>query len=143
MHEIISFEHEYITDALQLWAETDHLGVGDSDLVPDLDRFLDQNQRYSFVAKSGSNLIGTILVGQDGRRGYIYHLATLGSNRREGIASGLLNFALTALQDDKIRKCHAFVFRSNPYAELFWSKLGWVEREDLYVFSKTLVPVDA
>ena len=24
-----------------------------------------------------------------------------------------------------MRKCHAFVFRSNPYAELFWSKLGW------------------
>jgi len=37
-----------------------------------------------------------------------------------------------------IRKCHAFVFHSNPFGELFWERSGWQRRDGLYVFSKVL-----
>ena len=143
MHQPVSFSCDDIDDALQLWKSTEHLGIGHSDALPDLERFLDKNAEFSFVIRADSKLIGTVLAGHDSRRGYIYHLATSGSKRREGVASALLDASVSALKDAGIRKCHAFVFRSNPYAELFWSKMGWLEREDLYVFSKTLIQGDA
>lgn len=136
MFEITPFEQTHLTSAIELWSSTEHIGIGDSDGLTDLQRFLEHNHRYSFVAERKERLLGTVLAGHDHRRGYIYHLATAGSSRREGIASSLLDQSLIALQADGIRKCHAFVFRANPYAELFWHKLGWQERDDLYVFSK-------
>lgn len=109
--------------------------MGESDAVADLETFLRENGRYSFIVENDEILLGTILAGHDTRRGYIYHLATDGSSRREGIASALLDSALASLKSDGIRKCHAFVFKSNPYADLFWTKLGWERRDDLHVFS--------
>ena len=136
MVETTTFEEKHLPAAIALWSSTEHIGIGDSDALPDLRTFLEHNHRYCFVAQREEELLGTILAGHDHRRGYIYHLATAGSSRREGIASSLLDQSLTALKTDGIRKCHAFVFRTNPYAELFWNKLGWQERDDLYVFSK-------
>ena len=137
-HKIIEFSPAHIAPALALWNSTEHLGVGTSDVIPDLQAFLDRNARYSHVATDEDSIIGTVLAGQDGRRGYIYHLATSGSHRREGVASALLEASISALTRARVRKCHAFVFRSNPYADLFWRKAGWLEREELIVFSKEL-----
>ena len=136
MIETATFELKHLPAAIELWDSTEHIGIGESDALPDLQAFLQNNHRYSFVAKQSEELLGTILAGHDYRRGYIYHLATAGSSRREGIASELLDHSLLALKSDGIHKCHAFVFKKNPYAELFWNKLGWQRRDDLYVFSK-------
>ncbi len=138
MHEVVRFSEDHIQEALELWSNTAHLGVGDSDTVGDLSRFLSRHGDFSFIVKPESELMGTVLAGHDERRGYIYHLATSGPARREGIASLLLDTSLEHLKSAGIKKCHAFVFRSNPYAELFWSRLGWERRDDLYVFSKVL-----
>ena len=102
----------------------------------DLEAFLVANTNYSFVIEHSDQLVGTVLAGHDQRRGYIYHLATAGRSRREGIATRLLDATMASLAEAGVRKCHAFVFRANPYAELFWSKLGWERRDDLYVYSK-------
>ncbi len=136
MVQTSTFDEKHLDAAVELWKSTEHIGMGDSDALPDLKTFLEHNHRYSFVAEQEAQLVGTILAGHDHRRGFIYHLATAGSVRREGIATTLLDQSLLALKADGIRKCHAFVFRTNPYAELFWNKLGWQERSDLYVFSK-------
>jgi hypothetical protein len=45
---------------------------------------------------------------------------------------------LSALQRIGIGKCHAFVFQSNAFGELFRVRAGWQRREDLYVFSRLL-----
>jgi hypothetical protein len=39
-----------------------------------------------------------------------------------------------------IGKCHAFVFQSNPFGELFWERSGWERRDDLHLYSRTLQP---
>jgi ribosomal protein S18 acetylase RimI-like enzyme len=40
-----------------------------------------------------------IIVGNDGRRGYIYHTAVNPQYRKQGIARSLVDTAMTALQE--------------------------------------------
>ena len=42
------------------------------------------------------------------------------------------------LKDEGIKKCHIFVFKNNYSAKSFWGKVGWVKRNDIQIFSKTL-----
>ena len=124
--------------ALRLWRRTEGVGLSDADRPDRLREFLSRNLGLSRVAVSGGNLIGTILCGTDGRRGYIHHLAVAAESRRNGVGRALLADALSALQRIGIRKCHAFVFQSNPFGEIFWERSGWQRRDDLQVYSRML-----
>ena len=136
--EIREFLAGDIAAALDLWRRSEGIGISDADHPDCLREFLSRNAALSRVAISGENLIGTILCGTDGRRGYIHHLAVAPESLRKGIGRALLEATLSALQRIGIRKCHAFVFQSNPFGELFWERSGWQRRDDLHVFSKVL-----
>jgi putative acetyltransferase len=124
--------------ALRLWQRTEGIGLSDADRPDRLREFLSRNPGLSRVAVSEGNLIGTILCGTDGRRGYIHHLAVAAESRRNGVGRTLVEAALSALNLIGIRKCHVFVFQSNPFGTLFWESSGWQRRDDLHVYSKML-----
>jgi N-acetylglutamate synthase len=136
--EIREFVAGDIDAALRLWRRTEGVGLSDADRPDRLREFLSRNAGLSCVAVSGDNLIGTILCGTDGRRGYIHHLAVAAESRRSGVGRSLVEAALSALDLTGIRKCHAFVFQSNPFGELFWERSGWQRRDDLHVYSRRL-----
>jgi putative acetyltransferase len=129
-----------IAEAIALWLRTEGLGLGESDTPQAVTKFLAHNPGFSFVARSGGVLVGAVLCGHDGRRGYIYHLAVDREHRRRGIGRRLLALSLASLLEAGIPKCHAFVFQSNPCAELFWAPSGWTLREDLLVYSSATQP---
>jgi ribosomal protein S18 acetylase RimI-like enzyme len=137
--EVVPFGSTYISSAIALWEATEHIGLSSADSPEALSRFLASNEGLSFCAAENGHLVGTILCGTDGRRGYVHHLAVTKRCRGHGIASRLLSQSLQALARIGIAKCHAFVFNDNPYAELFWQPSGWQLREDLLVYSR-LVP---
>lgn len=137
------FDTSHIEDAISLWQSHDGIGLSGSDSSDQLAAFLERNPGFSFIALNDDSLIGTILCGHDGRRGYIYHLAVADAFRRQGIARTLLDRSLFQLRQNNILKCHAFVFKSNPYAELFWGQNGWQRRDDLIAYSSELVDESA
>jgi ribosomal protein S18 acetylase RimI-like enzyme len=114
--------------------------LSDADQPGRLREFLARNPGLSRMAVHGEILIGTILCGSDGRRGYIHHLAVAADSRRKGVGRALLDAALSALRRTGIGKCHVFVFQSNPFGDWFWARSGWQRRDDLYVFSRNLDP---
>jgi ribosomal protein S18 acetylase RimI-like enzyme len=130
----------HIPDALALWRSTAYIGLSSADEPNALVKFLRCNPGFSFVALESETLVGAVLCGHDGRRGYIHHLAVASSHRKRGIGSQLLSLSLERLFQEEIFKCHSFVFQKNPYTELFWGYEGWVLREDLQVFSKLTQP---
>lgn len=96
----------------------------------------------SFVARENNDLVGAILCGHDGRRGYIHHLAVRAEYRRQGLGHKLVEKSLSVLQAVGIQKCHLFIFNNNVSGIAFWKKIGWAYRKDISVISKIIQQAD-
>lgn len=123
---------------LALWQKTPGLGLSEADSREGILAFLERNPGLCFVCEEGERLIGTILCGHDGRRGYIYHLAVDETYRKRGIGRQLTQQSLDALRLRGIAKCHLFVYRDNNEAEQFYNGFGWQKRTTLDIFSKDI-----
>ncbi|EOW9232474.1 GNAT family N-acetyltransferase, partial [Vibrio cholerae] len=97
--------------------------------------YLKRNQGLSFVAVSDSLVIGAVLVGTDGRRGYVQHLAVSSDFRGQGIGKSLIQKATDALSKIGISKTHLFVLIENVAAQDFYTKLDWYPRDEIRMFS--------
>ena len=76
----------------QLWMSCSGMGLNNlDDSKEEIGRFLNGNPTTCLVAEEREMIIGVILAGNDGRRGYIYHTAVNPEYRRQGIASSLTN----------------------------------------------------
>ena len=124
---------------LRLWQETEGIGLNESDDRGHIRNFLRHNPGMSFVARRGGKIVGAVLCGHDGRRGYLHHLAVERAHRKKGLGKKLVNACLTKLQRLKIQKCNIFLFADNGAGEKFWKHNGWLERTDLLVMQKNLV----
>jgi len=123
-----------------LWDATDGVDLAVGDTRADIARFLDRNPGLSFIALAGENLIGAVLCGHDGRRGYVHHLAVDESFRRHGVGRALIDRCLEGLRAAGIGKCHLFIRRDNATGFVFWQRTGWVDRIKLRMMSRTLGP---
>ncbi|MFW6006653.1 MAG: GNAT family N-acetyltransferase [Halanaerobiales bacterium] len=123
---------------IKLWENIDGIGLSEADSRENILKYLKRNKGMSFVCELNQDIIGTIMGGHDGRRGYIYHLAVAENYRNRGIGKELLSSSLVRLREENIQKCHIFVFRENEPGNKFWDIVGWTRRNDLYVFSKVL-----
>lgn len=127
-------DHQAVRD---LWLQSKEVELADTDSPEGLARFLARNPGLSFVARDGDQIVGAVLCGHDGRRGYIDQLVVLESYRRRGIGRSLVSRCLYNLMRIGIRKWHLFVYEDNPGAIAFWRKLGWSERVELVTMSRT------
>lgn len=125
-------------DAFSLWKGVKGIGLRGSDNARDFSRFLARNPAMSFAAVSNGELVGTIMCGHDGRRGYIYHCAVADRFRRKGIAARLVTLSLSSLEREEIEKCTIFIFNDNDEGMEFWRNIGWEKRDDLAVFQRSL-----
>ena len=119
-----------------LWQNSQGVGLSDADSREGMARFLERNPGLSFVAREGEHLVGVVLCGHDGRRGYIHHLAVSKSHRCQGLGRALVERCLSALGRDGIGKCHIFVFAENKNTVAFWKNAGWTERVELIMMSQ-------
>lgn len=121
--------------AITLWTNADGVRLRDADSRDGIAKYLARNPGLSFIAESAGNIIGTIMAGHDGKRGYIQHLAVAAGHRRLGIGSTLVKLCLDALKQEGILKSHLMVLVENEAAQGFWSSLGWELRADIRLFS--------
>jgi ribosomal protein S18 acetylase RimI-like enzyme len=133
---IEGFRAEDYDEALSLWKRTPGMGLSAADERGPLASFLERNPGLSFAAWAGGGLVGTVLCGTDGRRGFLYHLAVDPAYRRRGLGSELASRSLAALRAAGIDKCHLFVLAGNGAGAAFWDRAGWTLREDILTFSK-------
>lgn len=119
-----------------LWTRTPGIGLSEADSRRNIGIFLDRNPGLSFVAEDEEGLMGAVMSGHDGRRGFLYHLAVDQAKRRNGVGRQLVDRCLSGLAALGLRKCHIFVFADNEEGRRFWSRTGWEQRFDLIVMSR-------
>lgn len=121
-----------------LWLSCKGMGLNDlDDSEEGISRFLARNPSTCFVAEDGG-IVGAILAGNDGRRGYIYHTAVSPGYRGRGIGRELVNAALKALEALGISKAALVVFARNEEGNAFWERLGFTPRDDLIYRNKAM-----
>lgn len=122
--------------ALALWESSAGVGLSSTDSRHRIAAYLERNPGLSFVATDGKGVVGAVLCGHDGRRGFVHHLAVRADKRRNGIGRVLVDRCIAALERHGIDKSHLLVFRENRAAIAFWEALGWERRGDITVMSR-------
>jgi ribosomal protein S18 acetylase RimI-like enzyme len=135
MTEILPFTPSDYDEVMTLWKATEGLTLREADSRQAIINYLGHNPGLSFVARDGDRLVGAVLAGTDGRRGYLQHLAVAATHRRRGLGSSLAIRVLVELRAVGIAKCHLFVRREHADAREFWEHLGWTARDDVVLMS--------
>lgn len=139
--EIREFTISDYEQVLELWKASEGIGLSSADARERISEYLERNPGMSFVAcDGGERVVGAVLCGHDGRRGYLHHMAVAPEYRRRGIGAQLTERSLAALRNHGIERCHLFVHDDNDGALKFWPSVGWFERTDLRMMSIELKP---
>ena len=96
---------------------------------------MERNPRLNYIATDGAKVLGCVMWGHDGRRGYLQHLVVSKEYRNNGLGQRLYAKCIESLSLLGIDKTHIFVFKNNNLANDFWSKQGWQLREDINMYS--------
>jgi ribosomal protein S18 acetylase RimI-like enzyme len=92
--------------------------------------------------KHEGELVGTVIVGHDGHRGWVYYLAIEPSLRHGSIASKLMTAAEEWLRNLGVVKVQLMVRIENEQAFGFFDKIGY-EVNEVRVLSRWLTEVDS
>jgi N-acetylglutamate synthase len=121
---------------LALWSQTEGVGLNESDSPEQLRAYLVRNPGLSLVVRDDNLLVGAVLCGHDGRRGYLHHLAVIPEYRKRGLGRQIVEVCLASLTGIGIQKCNIFLYADNELGERFWTRCGWSQRSDLQVLQR-------
>ena len=123
-----------------LWLSCPGMGLNNlDDSYEGIAQYLARNPTTCFVAVEQSHIIGAVLSGHDGRRGYIGHTAVSPAYQRQGIGKQLVETALAAFKAERINKVNLVAFAHNENGNAFWEKMGFTQRPDLIYRNRTLI----
>ncbi len=124
---------------IALWRVTEGIGLSAADERSAIAAYLERNPGLSRVACRGDVLVGAVMSGHDGRRGYLHHLAVVPSERGRGTGRRLAELCLDDLRKLGIGKANIFVYAGNAAGQAFWRATGWVGRDDLLLMQRVLI----
>lgn len=109
-----------------------------NDPVADLERAL-AGPASAVLAATGDDgeLVGTVMLGHDGHRGWLYYLAVRPSRRREGVGRQLVAACEAWLRAHEVPKLQLMVREDNTEAIGFYGSLGY-ERSEVVVLGRRL-----
>ena len=136
--EILPMAVDDLDDVTVLWNATEGVGMNESDGPEQLRGFLDRNPGLSLIARDGSRLVGAVLCGHDGRRGFLYHLAVLTDYRKRGLGRAMVDRCLKSLSMLGLLRCNILIYVDNHSGEQFWRKGGWFERNELKLLQRDI-----
>jgi ribosomal protein S18 acetylase RimI-like enzyme len=122
---------------IDLWRSLPGMGLSKSDEPGEIERFLDSNPETVLVMTRDGVVIGSVLGGFDGRRGYLYHLAVREEDQGRGYGTLLLAELERRFENLGAMRLHLMIYIDNEAAE-FYRRRGWWVRDELNIMSKDL-----
>lgn len=126
------------TDAVvSLWQETG-LTRPWNNPYQDINRKLSVQPELFLVAVAGETVVGSVMAGYDGHRGWLYYLASDPARRGEGIGRRLVEAAEERLLAMGCPKVQLMVRPENNVAQGFYGSLGY-ETFEIWATGKRLI----
>jgi N-acetylglutamate synthase len=119
-----------------LWQRCEGVGLTPSDSRAAVHAYLIRNPGLSLIARDGGQVVGAVLCGHDGRRGYLYHLGVDPKYRHQGLGSAIVDECLVRLAAVGIQKATIYVYVHNDTGQQFWRRISWKDRTDLVVLQR-------
>ena len=120
-----------------LW-EACQLVVPQNDPIADIQTKIQFQPDLLLVAVAENRLVGTVMAGYDGHRGWINYLAVAPEWRRQGIAKAMMVLVEKKLRALGCPKINLQVRRTNTAVIRFYQAVGFQE-DDVISFGKRLV----
>lgn len=134
--EIVRCRSEYEDAVVDLWRKCD-LIVPQNDPVEDIRKKLDFQPELFFVALLNDKVIGSVMVGYEGHRGWLNYLAVLPDHQKRGYGRKLVEKAIDELRILGCSKANLQVRGRNISAVDFYKHLGFKE-DDVVSLGKRL-----
>lgn len=122
--------------AVRLWGDAG-LTRPWNDPVADFDRAVAGGQSAVLGLFDDGTLAGTVMVGDDGHRGWVYYLAVDVVHRRRGAGAALMAAAENWMLSRGVAKVNLMVRHSNQAALGFYAKFGYGD-DEVTVLSRRL-----
>lgn len=132
--KIENFTMESYETVINIWRKSG-ISIGSSDTKEELERMLQRNPTLFLIGKINKRIIGVVMGGSDGRRGYIHHLAIDPDYQRRGYGKMILDRLIEKFRQMGVHKVHLFIEKYNIDVVKFYQNLGWEIREDLIMMS--------
>jgi ribosomal protein S18 acetylase RimI-like enzyme len=113
-----------LDDVVALWDACD-LNVPYNDPKRDIALVRDSANAELFLGYLGAQLIGSVMVGHDGHRGWMYRLAIATEHRQLGYGRTLVRHAEAWLRERGLRKSQLMIRETNDAVREFYVRLGY------------------
>ena len=128
------YEHVYA-----LWREAGQgVTLRPSDRREEIEKKLLRDPELFLVATAQAQVVGVIMGGWDGRRGWLHHLAVAEAYRGLGIASALVGRVEEGLRSKGCLKVNLLMAQSSSAAQQLYRRLGYGEMPGFVAMGKEL-----
>lgn len=114
---------------IALWNEVLPDSAPHNDPATAIRKKIEEERDLFFVADVDGEVVGTVMGGYDGHRGWIYSVAVKPQQRRQGIGGKLLRRLEAALTERGCLKVNLQVRSSNSEVIAFYETLGYAVEE--------------
>jgi hypothetical protein len=123
--DIRPFQEADQSSVVALWTAVFGYSAAHNDPLEIIRHKLALQRELFFVAVRDGIVVGTVMGGYDGHRGWIYSLAVSPAVRRQGIGAALMNHVEQELERLGCPKINLQVVASNAAVVDFYKKLGY------------------
>jgi len=137
MLEIKKMNIRNYQEIIDLWKNTEGVAINNyDDSEKSIEKFIERNPTTCFVAEYENGIIGTIMGGNDGRRGLIYHLMVKLEHRKKGIGKKLLEKVEQSFKNEGIKRIYLVTYKENEIGNEFWKNNEYEIRDSVIFWSK-------
>lgn len=129
MTEIREFQAADRSQVDELWDRVFPGSTGHNDPKAAIDRKTSHDDGLFFVAVDNDVVIGTVMGGYDGHRGWVYSVAVSPDAQRRGIGTALMKHVELALAERGCPKVNLQVRADNDAVVAFYESLGYLVEE--------------
>jgi ribosomal protein S18 acetylase RimI-like enzyme len=124
--QIVDFDNlKHREQVIELWQRVFGYEAAHNSPEVAIDKKLQNKDGLFFVAQKNQKVIGTVMAGYDGHRGWIYSIAVHPEYRKKGIGSELLSYTQNILENLGCLKVNLQIMEGNEAVQNFYLANGF------------------